>query len=598
LSVRPSRRLALAAAALSIGLAPRADALPPPAGVQVGRAARVAAPAAQSASASGCRVEAPVIGPLLSEVTGGACAAAGAAAGAVGGLVGEAASAASNGILGLVAQWMIGAATQITTFVASAMRDTTTPQLESSWFQAQFAPMADLGAALGLLVALLALGSAAVRRSPQALAATLAGIARAGIGTGLIVALTVIGLSIADQISKAVLAGSPHAFWASVAHAWGQGGFGGFGSSALAMLIALVEVFAAILVWLELIVRSAAIYLAVLFFPVALAAAIWPALGAWPKRLGRLLLLFVILKPVALIVLSFAGAAAAAGLSLGGGVPGSVGTILAATVIYALAAFAPWALMHLLAADAESAHTATGLRGAAAVAALDERGRSLRNAGGARNLFGPPGSGGSGRGPRGGEPDKGGRGGGAGPPRGGPSAGGGGAGPAEGSSEETLPLGGETIGAGGVGAAAGAGAAAVRASRNGEQEFGESSPGNEPGAGREAATGSASPAQGASGTSGSGGGRVISLPVGGRGSAAGDAERSASSEKAHAPAEERGSAEQTTSSLPPAGGGEGVQRGDLTPRPARSRRHPSSGSRALRALPSRRRPPRNEGSEE
>ncbi len=44
--------------------------------------------------------------------------------------------------------------------------------------------MADLGAALGLLVALVSLGSAAVRRSPEVLAATLAGIARAGIGTG------------------------------------------------------------------------------------------------------------------------------------------------------------------------------------------------------------------------------------------------------------------------------------------------------------------------------------------------------------------------------------------------------------------------------
>ena len=69
--------------------------------------------------------------------------------------------------------------------------------------------MADLGAALGLLVALIALSSAAIRRSPQALAATLAGIARAGLGTGLIVALTATGLSLADQVSAAVVSGSP-----------------------------------------------------------------------------------------------------------------------------------------------------------------------------------------------------------------------------------------------------------------------------------------------------------------------------------------------------------------------------------------------------
>ena len=380
---------------------------------------------------------------------------------------------------------MIGAATQITTFVAAAMRETTTPQLQSAWYQGQFAPMADLGAALGLLVALIAFASAAIRRSPEALAAAIAGIVRAGIGTGLVVALTVIGLSLADQISAAVLSGSAHAFWTTVAHAWGHSGFGGFGSSALATLIALVEVFAALFVWLELIVRNAAIYVAVLFFPVALAAAIWPPLSAWPGRLARLLLLFVILKPVALVVLSLAGNAAAAGLSFGGGVPGSVGTILAATVIYGLAAFAPWALMHLLAADSESAHAAAGLR-TAGVAAV-QRGRSSISGGGdtpgparAGPLGGarPPGGGDGPGAPRGG-----GGGSGAGPTGSGPSGGGqSGAGGRAQPPQETLPLGASAIGQGNVGAAAGVAGMALAARgggsdpRPGAQEVGDDPP--------------------------------------------------------------------------------------------------------------------------
>ena len=68
------------------------------------------------------------------------------------------------------------------------MQTTTTPQLSSAWFRSQFAPMADLGAALALLVTLLALASAALRRSPEALAQTLLGVVRAGLGTGVIVA--------------------------------------------------------------------------------------------------------------------------------------------------------------------------------------------------------------------------------------------------------------------------------------------------------------------------------------------------------------------------------------------------------------------------
>jgi hypothetical protein len=457
---RPYATVVLLVMTLGVfALAPSALAAPVPAGVQAGRAVTASARVASTHHASApCNAEVPVIGGLV----GGACEAAGEALGAVGGLAGEAAGAIGSGILDQVATWMIGAATSITGFVSREMQQTTTPQLGSAWYEAQFRPTADLGAALGLLVALIALASAAIRRSPQALAATLAGIARAGIGTGLIVALTMIGLGVADQISSAVVTSSPHVLWATVAHAWGANGFGGFGSSALAMLIALIEVFAAVFVWLELIVRNAAIYLAVLFFPVALSAAIWPALGAWPGRLGRLLMLFVILKPVALIVLSFAGNAAAAGLSFGVGVSGSVGTILAATVIFALAAFAPWALMYLLAADAESAYMSASLRAAAGTAVGDEHGRSARTAGGLRDLGGnggggPPGGRGTGGG--GGPGGNGGRGS---PLPGGPAPSGAGAssddGPAAGREDGTLPVGAEAIGAGSVGAAADIGA--------------------------------------------------------------------------------------------------------------------------------------------
>ena len=128
------------------------------------------------------------------------------------------------------------------------------------------------------------------------------------------------------------------------------------------------------------------IYIAVLFFPVALAASIWPPLAGWTGRLGRLLLLFVMLKPVTLIVLSLAGNAAASGLSFSGGASASVGTILAAVVIFALAAFAPWALMYLLSADAESAWTGGALRAGAGGAVAGTQGRSVRNGGGLANL--------------------------------------------------------------------------------------------------------------------------------------------------------------------------------------------------------------------
>jgi hypothetical protein len=496
------------AAALALPTPQGAAALAPAVGTQTGRVARVSAPEPRARIAVSCKVHLPVVGPLVGEVAGGACSAASGTAGVVTGLAGEAANAVGSGILDLLANWMIGAATQITTFVARAMAQTSTPALESSWFEAQFAPMADLGAALALFVALIALGSAAIRRSPHALAATIAGIARAGIGTSLVVALTAIGLQVADQISAAVLSGSPHSFWSAVAHAWGSSGFGGFDSSALAMLIALVEVFAAVFVWLELIVRDAAIYVAVLLFPVGLAASIWPALGAWPARLGRLLLLFVILKPITLIVLSLAASAAAAGLSFGSGVPGSVGTILSAVVIFALAAFAPWALMHLLAADAESAHTASGLRTAAGAAVLDKSGRSVRSGGGLTALSGGgggPASPGGGGFPGGGRPPSG-PAGGAGPSPGGPSGARGGSGASSVPEEGALPLGAELGASGSVGVAAGMSASVSQRAADAQRPPGAPA--------RPSAPRTAHTQEGSDGTDTSGrdGGKVVPLP--------------------------------------------------------------------------------------
>ncbi len=494
--------VALVASALATGvLCAGATALPAPVGTQAGRPVSAATAVRPAGTGASCNnVEIPVIGELLSPITNGLCEVGSSVGEAAGGLVGEAAGS----VLDSVAEWMIEGATQVTGFVAREMTRTTTPQLSSGWFAAQFGPMADLGAALGLLVALIALASAAVRRSPEALAGTLAGIVRAGLGTGLIVALTMIGLAVADEISNAVLTGSPHTFWETVAHSWSARGFGGFGSSALAMVIAVVEVFAALSVWLELIVRGAAIYLAVLFFPVVLAAAIWPALASWPGRLGRLLLLFVVLKPVAIIVLSFAGNAAAAGLSFGaGGVSGSVGTILAATVILGLAAFAPWTLMYLLAVDAESAYMSAGIRASAGAATTGKEGRSVRTLGGLAGKGSQGGgpaagasggatlaSGGSGGSPRGGGGGgggscgsgpsggtlEGGVGGGAGggaSSGGGPSPGGSSTGESMGGGADgTLPVGAKNIGAGSIGAAAGLTAASASAPESGSNATG------------------------------------------------------------------------------------------------------------------------------
>ena len=369
----------LIACGLLLGtLAPAADAGIVRAGIQPG-VAHQAAVATTSKAGSGrgdglCSTFDVVV---TIGISCGVKAVVGAAGGALGGLV----SSVGNSVLDGIASWIISAATTVTGFIAVQMNATTTPQLTSAWYTAQFAPMAALGGGLALLVTLVALTSAALRRNSEELARTLAGIVRAGFGTGVVIALTMIGLRVADAISTEILKSSPVSFWNELAKAWTQGQFAGFGSGMLAALIALLEVIGALAVWLELIVRNAAIYIAVLFFPVALAAGIWRPLAGWPARLARMLLLFIMLKPVALIVLSLAGNAAAAGISGTAGISTSIGTILAAVVIFGLAALAPWALMFLLAADAESAWQGNALRGGVSGAA-SRAGSASKGAGG------------------------------------------------------------------------------------------------------------------------------------------------------------------------------------------------------------------------
>ena len=347
-------------------------------------------------------------------------------------------SSAGTSILDTVATWVITAATAITAFIAKEMTATSTPQLTSSWYSAQFAPMAALGGGLALLVTMIALASAALRRNAEELARTVTGIVRAGLGTAVVVALTMIALRIADGISSQILANSQTAFWTELNKAWGHSQFAGFGSSMLAALIALLEVLGALAVWLELIVRNGVIYIAVLFFPVALAAAIWRPLSGWPGRLAKVLFLAIILKPVALIVLSLAGNAAAAGISGSQGASTSIGTILAGVVIFALAAFAPWTLMFLLAADTETAWQANALR--MGLPSTKEMGSTARGAAGSvgaavgggigslRSRFSGGGSGGSGGGGGAGS-----RGGGSGKGSGGPGSKGSGGGGSNGS---------------------------------------------------------------------------------------------------------------------------------------------------------------------
>jgi len=106
---------------------------------------------------------------------------------------------------------------------------------------------------------------------------------------------------------------------------------------------AIVMAVGAVVVWIELLVRQAAIYVAVLFLPLAIAGIVWPATSHWFKRLAHILVALILSKFVIAAILSLAASGLAADTADGGG----FSAVLGGGALLTLAAVAPLALLKL-----------------------------------------------------------------------------------------------------------------------------------------------------------------------------------------------------------------------------------------------------------
>lgn len=152
------------------------------------------------------------------------------------------------------------------------------------------------------------------------------------------------------------------------------------------MIIALVFIFAGLMVWFVLTMREASVALIAAFLPVALAASIWPALGKWAIRAIKLLVAAIISKIFIVGALSL-GLGTFGGATQGGTV--SFSHMIFGSTVFFIAAFSPHLVMKFFdeIGDAMNAAGGTGAlaRGMGAAA----------NANGARQLMGMGGGGGS-----------------------------------------------------------------------------------------------------------------------------------------------------------------------------------------------------------
>jgi hypothetical protein len=260
---------------------------------------------------------------------------------------GQAAStAAATLALAAVGAWVGQGAASALHDTATVLGETTAPQLTTTWFSATYWRIAGIAAVLTLPF-LFAAAIQALLRSDLALLlrATLGYLPLSMLAVTVAAPLTMLLLAASDQMSAAVSAAAGHASGRLLTEAGAVAGAltALSHSPFLAVLIGLFTVAGTLVLWMELLMREAAVYVIVLMLPLAFAAMVWPARRIWAVRAVELLVALILSKFAIVAVLSLGGAA----LSRGFGHLSITG-FMAGLVLVVMGAFAPWALLRLL----------------------------------------------------------------------------------------------------------------------------------------------------------------------------------------------------------------------------------------------------------
>jgi hypothetical protein len=256
-----------------------------------------------------------------------------------------------------LASWFASAAQWLLGLVGQVLSSSTTPPVTAKWFVAENKVLLGVAAPIALLALVGAALHAVLRGDLSALwrtvlirlpIAVLLGTAGAGV--------VGIALGVADQLSGELAQGSGQSL-ALTMHELAAGA-AALASlpGAVAVVVSVVVILGAFAVWIELVLRAAAITILTAALPLVLAAALWPPGIAWARRVAETIGALVMSKVVIVLVLVVAldavahpGAGAASALTGG--------------AMLLLAAFAPYAVIRLIPiAEAAAISHLEGLR--------------------------------------------------------------------------------------------------------------------------------------------------------------------------------------------------------------------------------------------
>lgn len=281
----------------------------------------------------------------------------------LGGLVGIGMGA----IFGALSGWVVAGASWVLHQIGTVLAVTTGIDVGASWFQSHYRVMATVGAAFVLPFLLAAVVQAVVHQSPGSLVRSVGvHLPVAMVATGAAVPVVGLALAATDALSARVSSGT------GVAVAGALSGVSriltlapGAGVPAFVVLLgALLVVVGAFLVWVELLIRSAALYAALLFLPLALAGLVWPATAHWCRRLVETLAALILSKFAIVAILSLGAAGLSSGIKAGNH---GFAAVLAGGALLLVAAASPLTLLRMIPAiEAGAVHQLEAVRARAA----------------------------------------------------------------------------------------------------------------------------------------------------------------------------------------------------------------------------------------
>jgi hypothetical protein len=316
----------------------------------------IAVPAGSAAAAPG-KCEAPIVADWV-------CEAGKTALGAAGNVVTAPVRAAAGGAMDMLTSWVASSAQWLLAKVVGFIDTSTSPDLDAEWFRERYDLMVGIGLFVLLPILVLAIARSLLAQDPRQLFRCFwPYLPGAVLGMFVAVQLTQTLLVLTDQLSAAVSANVAddttrvfESVGATVARAPSAGGPGA--PSFVIFIAALFLIIGAFFVWLELLVRSAAVTVSVFFLPLIFTGAVWPNAGSrMARRLIETLFALIVSKFVIVGVISLATAVMA---DPGGG---GFGTVMGAVALMAMAAFAPFAILKLIpVVESSAANHMEGLR--------------------------------------------------------------------------------------------------------------------------------------------------------------------------------------------------------------------------------------------